>query len=404
MTKSYNLTELETRLQEAYDSYKQRPDSSESKTELFLSIKELAFAILDIQSKRKTRFAQIDKDLMAYEYSVYLYQRIVEGKFVLPDLEGREKFAWHQYIQLNLLHIIYQDLDDLDTREELSVEDINCIVNFNDIEEHLKLEDDEGKDDSLRIQIKREEAEHLLDLLASFYSKDDIERYLVLVNSLSKPRWKNVDGLDEFIKLLTIIYKRLYEQVELPLDDPDLDSILKSTLFLASILSSGLDRRLFVSLDLWNLCRLAILCGGEKIEIPTIQEVEDLVASAFTVWKAIKDQKDLDITKQEVKKFIFRSTRLTRLDNYLRNMSKFLSFVPEEDTKSKDKEPVIKLLLSIITSLSIVSQKTLEEVERLASSEDNLPRLVSIYKELATMAETLQATVFNIKDFLRKGN
>ena len=330
---------------------------------------------------------------MAYEYSVYLYQRIVEGRFVLPDLEGRKKFAWHQYIQLNLLHTIHQNLDDLDTREELSIEDLNCIVNFDDIKEYLKIENDEGKDDSLRIQIKREEAEHLLDLLASFYSKDDIERYLVLVNSLSKPRWKNIDGLDEFIKLLTVVYKRLYEQVDLPLDNPDLDSILRSTLFLASILSSGLDRRLFVSLDLWNLCRLAILCG-----------VEDLVASAFTVWKAIKDQKDLDITKQEVKKFIFHNTRLTRLDSYLKNMGKFLSFIPEKDTKSKDKEPVIKLLLSIITSLSIVSQKTLEEVERLASSEDNLPRLVSIYKELATMAETLQATVFNIKDFLRKGN
>ena len=103
---TYDLIKLEDNLTEAYLA-QQEEDNEQTRTDLFINIKAIAFAILNVGNYSKYG---IDFENTSYEYGLYLFERIITDRFI-PEYDDR--FPWQKYISKNINHIIFTKRDDL---------------------------------------------------------------------------------------------------------------------------------------------------------------------------------------------------------------------------------------------------------------------------------------------------
>jgi len=417
----FDFVELERKLQSAYDNYIANTESKKCKEVLFLAIQELTRAIVEVEGRKAQRddpFRDVDKEYLVYEYSLYLFQRIVEGRFVLPDLKGRDKFAWTAYIRINLQHILwtlyreqprevpFKDIaillgDLIAEREQVTVSSLLDEFSVLDVEAGKFYYTIEENDDGVELRVYREDLlVKLANILKTFYSEAEIRKYLSLLISLPKSKWREDKELYKFVGILTALYKRYFEEYSIKkLQEVDIDSVLRSTLFLATILSSDIDNRLFVGLDLQNLYRLAVLCGGESIIVPTVEEIEDLVAAAYVVWRMLREGESVEDARVKCRNKLSLRANPVRVDKYIKSLSKFLS-VNFRETGSEQNLTVIGMLLAVITSLHKTTQQVLEEIEKATESERDIRKLVEVYKELSSMLQTVQDSVINMRKLI----
>jgi len=425
----YDIVSLEDSLQQAYDQYVANPNDPDTRTRLFTALRDLTKAIVEVEGrkhKRRDPYAGIDKDRLAYEYAVCMFRRIVEGRFVLPDLQGRSKFAWTPYIKLSIRHILWTEFGREEEREvpfgDLGVILKSCYVEGRSasilslLEEvtgwdgvrdefFYTTESGEGGEAEVRFY-KKEVVEALKNVLDLLYGEEKVKEYLRCLITLPQSEWKKVEGMDEFVSVFAVLYKRMFEDLRIKPCSVDVDMVLRSTLFLASILSSKKpDRKLFISLDLKNLYRLSMVCGGRRVYIPTVEELEDLIASVYVVWRMLKEKVGLKAAKREAKeKFKFQS-RLLRVDKYVEALSRFLSLNLERkemEEESEESKSVVNLLLSVVISLHKAIEQTLESVKRVVTEEKDVKKLVEIYGELSSMLDTVQRSVLSMREVLRE--
>src|ERR1700677_861463 len=95
----YDLRALEDQVLSRFQIWKDLDDET-TRTNLFLAIKEIAFAILEVGNYAKYK---IDHEKTSYEYALYLFDRLVlkqiEDRFEMKPTQEGGRFPVQDYIR-----------------------------------------------------------------------------------------------------------------------------------------------------------------------------------------------------------------------------------------------------------------------------------------------------------------
>jgi hypothetical protein len=354
-------------------------DTADARTEFFQAVRELTYAIVCVtKSIDRNKF---DPEEIAYEYSIYLFERMLTGKF--RPKKDPKTLPWTKYISLNVKHVIYT-IHKNDTDWQNLLEDFQFFVeNANEfLDETVQV--DKPLDEQL---YKKETSSRVLDALKVFYSVEDVKRMLPLAMELvmsgSRAYSDRVPtDLRAFCITLVSVSKRLASENprQKKVDQERfLKSSMRSTLFLSAIANSDFfPKELLLTLDIDSLSRLVQVCGGKTIRIPFPEELDSLLCSVVAVSRIIKEGKDIERAIQDTKSSSdFNLSRQINIQEFVsRLVDTFTTF--KEDPKS---QPLVSMLIDSVRSLektvSDVSEKnkTKEALDGLEEALKSIPKL-----------------------------
>ena len=342
--KKYDLIDLESKVDSSYISWKEN-NNEKTRLALFLAIENLAYAILNVH---KTPRIKSDLKNVAYEYALYLFERIVLGLFT-PVFKDR--MPWQSYIDLNLKHIIFKKEKDewLDLISDL---------------EHLVSLDESiyDTDNTKATEFLNDLSFDLLNKLKFFFPEETIKSHLpiamdiIFSNDFKKKININKvpEKIRDFINVLIILSKRIAKDHNLNNSylsyskNLDVDSALKSTLFLSSVVNSSfIKKELLMALDLDSIHRLVLVLGGEKVKIPTQREFGTFLGSVSIASKVLFEDLPIKKSISKVKKDM--NLVFSHQVNVQTYISKIIEAANLEDLSEKPKDTsVIKALLASI--------------------------------------------------------
>jgi hypothetical protein len=399
----FNLFELEEKVLHSYHEWEKNKLDHTLRTNLFLSIKNIAYAILSVGDFVKY---EIDFDKTAYEYALNLLERIIkpetnEGKkpfrFVANNPGGR--FPVQNYINLNIRDTIFSMKKENGWKN--LVEDLEFYLN--------KIGDEEAKsfDEINPIENNLQNffyAKKLLKSLRIFYSFEDIRRLLYISLDLiySNKSYLISDNIPNEIKDFTItlicLAKKLTYQsninFSIDIKKDDLQKLLlsatRSTIMLATVANSNLfSKELLLSLDIDSLNRLVAVAGGKVIKVPTKKDLETLIGSIVCISKSVMEGEDPISNLNKIKydyDLVFNSG-ITITKTISKVIETFDVF--KEDNNSK---ALINLLVISVKSLDVLFQK-------LVDKSDDLPvdTILKQYTELNASFSRFTESLVSIK-------
>lgn len=387
----YNLRQMEDAVIAAYRDYKQL-DNEHSRTELFKRIKEITYAILITGSTYK-KFG-IDYEYVSYEYAVYLFERILTGGFTFtPRIESpTSRFPLNNYIRKNVLHIIFSlknqesAYQDILTDMDLLLEDTStlALVDAEDLPE--------GKFQ------KKCYAILLMKSLRVFYTHEQITRLLGISLDLIRTKKgcipENIPtDIYDFSVVLISLAKRLtleqninrrYKNIETSKLEEITTSSIRSTVFLSSVVThSMIPKELLLSLDMDSLYRLIEIHGGKMIRVPTMTELENVIAAAATVGKMIVENKSYDSALKDSKKNLDLTFSCSTQQFISRMLDTYDVFRGDKKT-----QPVISLLSMSISALNDIFKDLMSKSEEF-SADSVLQKYIQLSSSFASLAESL---------------
>ncbi len=346
-------------------------DKEKERTELFLSIKKIAYAILMVGNYSTYNLNYED---VAYEYAVYMFTRLVatgKGKFV-PEYQDR--FPWQKYISLNIRHIIH-------SRFLVSDDALGSDI--------VDLLDDGDGDDELRELITTSETSvdrmtkeytvsQIYDVVKQFYSQAEIARLYPITKQYLTSHGVVMLTIDcpadvkAFAKVLIAVSKRiLYQGVKTDFRDRSksqiedcVSSSLKSTLFMASVIEADFfPTDLLLALDLDSILRLVTISGGSTIRIPTTREFESIIGATMAASKMIIDgETDVTKAKWEAKhEYGLVFSNRVNMSNFIDRIMSSCHFSEAEG--GKPTSPLIHLLLTYIKSLNTITDTLIDKTD-----------------------------------------
>jgi hypothetical protein len=361
--KRFNLRDLEDKCLIAYANFE--TDSNEfTRTQVFLTIKELAFAVLSVGPYSKNG---LDFDKVSYEYSIYLFERIVLGTFKMKGHTGR--FPLQQYVRKNIKHVIYT-MRDIDVWKDV-VSDLEFLMNDDSLTELDSIIDPSPA--PCHFIDRHVSSAKLLDLIRMYYTYEEIRRLLAISIEHIYGNWYQYinsyapSDVKDFVVVLVASAKRVVrvDNVFYGLDmkkstvKKALSSAVRSTVFMSTVVNSEFfPKELLLSLDLDSLYRLVSVMGGKNLRIPTQKELNTLIGGVVAASKVILEGKDSKDVKKTIKD--------TRNDYDLVFSSRvdiqfFVSKAIENFNLFKNEsssEPLINLLVSSINSLDKLFKTT----------------------------------------------
>lgn len=395
----FNLIQLESDLDGAYKAFK-KFESEETRTLLFTTIRDLAFAILTVGSYPKKSSINI-KDT-AYEYGIYLFGRLATGSFT-PETSPKyiDKMPWQAYIDINLNHIIFSKKDNNEAWIDL-VEDLEFLVD-------ATRTDDTPDQSELYSQrmVKDSVSRDLQAALQIHFSDQEIERLLPLSVDLifSNPKYFINDKMPKDIKDFSLVLIALAKRIATKnnLDDSTrikkteltkmLSSSVRSTVFLSSVVNSNFfPKELLLSLDTDSLFRLCQISGGKRIRIPTQRELNTLVGAVVTVSKMVIEGKNFKESVNESKKeFDLVFSHQINTETFVAKVIKSISTFGEDEKT----DPLISIIVMSIKSLEKLFDKVLEKSEN-ADPETVLRTYEVLSKSLSSFTHIMNELSKNI--------
>lgn len=184
-----------------------------------------------------------------------------------------------------------------------------------------------------------------------------------------------------------ILLDRLFKE-ELYIDSSqDMSNIVRSsvmTLLLKGIMEEKIDKSILNSLDFPSLIRLATSRGGEQITIPTLQQVETVLASAYFFYlrqyegfseedaiKRVRDELNVKVGIKEI-----------------RNDYNTLLFMYSKELY-KDSSTITETLSSILTSIQAMQEKLLEVLPNIETSDEFLKLYKDVNKSFLNLSRSL---------------
>lgn len=387
----YNLRELEDKISESYAGF-EKEDNQRSRTQLYLTIKNLAYAVLEVG-----RWNSIDYEEVSYEYAVYLFERIALGKFKPRGYEN-SRFPWQHYIRKNIRHIIMAVSGSNHSWYDL-VEDLERFVDEGNAEfvEEGAAENHIGKDVL---------ATKLFRSLTLFYDISEIRRLLAIsVDLLSdKSRYTIRDDMPpdvkEFSMVLVAMAKRIASDSgikrdgDIPKSDllRVLSSSVRSTVFLSTIVNcSFFPKELLLALDIDSLYRLVQVMEGRSVRVPTLREMDTIIGSVIAISNAISEGGSVDeVLKESKEKYGLVFSNHVNMRNFI---SKSIETYDIFGDMKKPSEPIIKMLLLTVNSLEVLFSKLNKSMDDTTSSD-----LLDSYKVLSESFNAFTKNLINISD------
>lgn len=416
MEPKYNFPEMENRISFAYASFcfesGKKEASEATKTELYEAIKSLTDVILQ---DRNLNMKRLNKEEVSYEYTVRLYERLITGVLRPKKRDGSawsplDRFAWNEYIRKNIKWTI--ENMGKDTLWSDLIMELDAVPNEEDLKDRT-LDNWFEKEDSLNANIDKDKLSvKIYKYVQSQYVDEEINRLWPLASELyfrdgDKAIPDNLpDHISNFMKISLGGARRLAKQynIRFPLDEISVKSLKQaekstanSTLFLSTVINENvINRSLLLACDINTLYTLVHLEGGNKIEIPTIRQLESTQAAVQIVSGLILEGKNfpdlrydkgkmkldelIDVTIEELN-LIFASKKDTR---YIASKMMETYNLHPFDVKG---DPTIDLLIVASKALTSVAARLPNFVERGTPLKD----VFKMYKALNSMQNKLLA-------------
>lgn len=400
----YNFRQLEDDILLAFENWKKEDDSS-TRTLMFTTVRDLAYANLVVGKYEKYN---LDYEEVAYEYGLYMFERIITGSFTFtPKGDHAEKrFPFNLYVKRNIKHVIFT------LRKKSSWQDLLSDLEFlvdGEVFGESDIPDREDPVDKTFDQFLY--ARKLLTSLNIFYSEEEIKRLLGISlemiyenNRYFVPR-NAPEDIKDFTLVLIALSKRLVRDhnINFGIDIPkkDLSKVMaaavRSTVFLSAVVNSNFfPRELLITLDIDSLYRLVNVCGGQTIKVPSLRELDTVIGSTVAVGKMIMEGKDYNQSIQESKNnlgLVFTNTVNTQFF-----ISKLLEVydIYKDDPQSS---PVISILAMSIKSLDVLFNQLNEKAKDLPAES-----IIAQYTELAGSFSKFTESLTNIRNNMPDGS
>lgn len=386
--KKYNLPALEDNLRDSYASHIAEPKNEDHKLRLFYDIEKIAYAILSVKYDAKN----FSRQEIAYEYAIYLLQRILSQEFTPVAMHG--KFPWQFYINQNIKHILFTKIKE--TSSNPNLDEYSDLENYthNEVNVYFQVEDN---------YIRKIFEDRLLEQLGNFYTEDDIKRLypLAIKELLADAQNKLVPDnlpkdLEGFLITTIALAKKLAKDLnitkkhspnfQIPIEEAIQNSI-KSTLFLSTIGSEDkFPKGLFMSLDMDSLYRLIATMGGKTIRIPTEREMDTLIAAVVTLGAMIGEGKSFQqafkIAKSEYQCVLSKQINIR---NFVKELGTNLI---KNDTAST---PLMQTLDGTVGFLNELFKELLDRVK-----EEPTQHIIDLYTRISTNQSNIMENLITV--------
>jgi hypothetical protein len=407
----YDFKSLEYKVQQSYDKFLLNLKNSENFQELYQDLFIIAHGILETTQVWVNKENLIAVDV-AHEYATGLIERILEGKWRARVNPGEDKFGWVPYIRLNIRDTIYRKFSVQNPERYISIDDIKEIIKEHntDSEESNPLQHPALVDVDIYNLIEVEVNNNQLASQCSKFLKllFSESRYYTLSSKLLSLKAESYDDIQDndlhlFVKTAVVLFKRLFESYNLSkFNNIRVDKVFNSSLYLASILSLDRDKRLYVSLDLANLYRLALSCGGETLTVPTIEELDELVSTARVSYEILSTNLD-DLTKiknirDRVRDDYNVFVRFDKLSENVKGVFRYLS--TEIMDPDATENSLVDSLLTLSTRSDQIINKVLDRLESTIGEVEDNNELIKVYQEMNNNLNLSLNLMTNIKNLM----
>jgi hypothetical protein len=299
----------------------------------YRSVTNLAFGVFSVNPPKYFVNYTIDPYDEACAYALYLTDRV---RLHSIDWDHRSRNAWTSYIRLNTKYV-YSTLPNSRLRElsfDSLIEELDRKLATGTTNPETPLANPVIYLDGSKLA-RGEFFENLFDLLSTYYSQENLKRYLPIVTSAMIHGFRVSDDILQFKNCFLVLSRRLLHHYSdsVVLERLSLDkSIDKSTiiLILLSYLTNNssnslIPYKLTTSLDFHNLIRLASVAGGETITVPTLDDIESMVASCIALSSVIFEGTSVKESRYVAKKFLNFKKDVRRLNKFIKSMEESLN-------------------------------------------------------------------------------
>jgi len=429
--KKFDFIKLEDKLSKYYAEYK-KDSNNKTRTNLYIGLKDLAFAVLVVGKWKKSN---INFEDTSHDYATMMFERIITNSFQpVPKKRGSNRFPWNQYITISIRKTVYNEDNIKDSRDWVS--DVDFIldkevsktlnscgtfmadrgVHTESFEEDLMLAIDSYYYnefildkciiDNEVVFSKKKLALQIYKSLLSFYSVDDIKRlYPVSLEYIENKNFIHAElDIKDFCITLISLAKRVlasYDAKNIKREiecinnfDKLLKGSLRSSLFLFTVAKTKIfPKELLFSLDIESLYRLCFIAGGRIIKIPKVSDFETLIGAVLTISKQIEGGKSITECKEEVKK----DHKLTFKRNFkFEDLVSFISNNYNILNESKNLESVGGLLVKSMGAVNTYLDHMNENMDKINKDE-----MLSLYTELNSSMNMLSGFVVNLNKIMR---
>lgn len=379
----FNFKRLEDKVNiyyKAIRTYEKNTASNKYKMALVMfykSVANLTFGIFSVNPPDAFSRYSLDSYDEACSYALHLTDRV---RLHSLNWGHEERNAWTQYIRLNTRYA-YTLLPTMKSRE----------FSFDKLLEELdkKLtsgEEEETVPTSLAYRGLTEDSqteflEKLFVLLTMYYEKEEIQRLLPITFSSLMYKFSPPEDVVRFKNFLLVITKRLisyYSEAHLLKTIPLDQSINKSAIilillsYLSNTQTSSIPMELTTSLDFYSLVRLASVAGGETITIPTVDEIESVIASCIAIAAVMFDGIDVYESRYIAKRSVGFKKDVRRLNRYIKNITDELSIQNLKTVIEVNKSMGEPFMGELVNSLRLITSHQTSILDKL---EENLPNL-----------------------------
>lgn len=184
-----------------------------------------------------------------------------------------------------------------------------------------------------------------------------------------------------------VLLDRLFKD-ELYIDSSqDMSNIVRSsvmTLLLKGIMEEKIDKSILNSLDFPSLIRLATSRGGEQITVPTLQEVETVLASTYFFYLRQYEGFSEDDAIKKVRNELNVKVGIREI----RNDYNVLLFMYSKELY-KDSSTISEALSSIMSSIQAMQEKLLEVLPNIETSDEFLKLYKDVNKSFLNLSRSL---------------
>jgi hypothetical protein len=315
------------------ESYPESDAYKKSVSRLYKSVADLAFAIFRVDPPEHLVKSNGDFYDMACEYSLYLTQRIQKRRL---DWNPEIRHAWTKYIRLNT-KFIYHTLPVTQSKFlslDHLLDELDCLLESNDLEDiHTPLPDSVTYQDP-RDLLRREFFDKVMIILKTYYTDKEIQKYIPLVVSSLLYDFNIPDDAERFKSLLLIMIRRvsvIYKSSDYLKPTGLTQSVDRSVITLVLLsymtrpdINKTLPFELVSSLDFHSIVRLSMMAGGKTLYIPSVDDIELVVASAVALSSMLSGGKSFKDSRYVAKDIVGCRKDVRRLNKFMREMTESL--------------------------------------------------------------------------------
>lgn len=294
---------------------------------MYRLLADMLFGILVVNPPEYFIKNNVDFYEESCSYALVILNRI-KNKKINWDYKVRHAWTWYVRVTARYFHYGYPKHQNLEVSLDEVMEDWESILSSSFVENEEELKPYVFYQDFDTI-LHRQLLTKVLFLLQMYFDKQDITKSIPLILFSLQFKTELPQDLEMMKGLFLVLLKRLvskYSDIEDVLPSSISNSIDKSTItlillmYLTSEDNQIVPMELMASMDFFSLVRLSAFIGGQEIRIPTVDEIESVVASAVALSSMLTDGVDSKNARKGAKRYVGYKHDIRRLNRFIKSM------------------------------------------------------------------------------------